>query len=244
MFTNGLEKLNFFSENDLPIYNDKNNIKFLMFGETCEFRVRTMYTKEPETIKWINAMEQDSIFYDIGANIGIYSIYAASRWIKRTYSFEPSVSNNYILGRNITLNNFESKIVNCNFAISAKNGYTFFDKNEAVGSGNNQIAVSGNYVCGQSTLKELIDSSIFEFPNYIKIDIDGFDFDVLVSAGHHLNDSRLKSVLIEVDETDCNYSNQVINFMANCSFPHVEKRHYPDFDNYYYRPVFNYIFRR
>ena len=40
-------------------------------------RMDRMLTKEPETIKWINNFETDSVFFDIGANIGIYSLYSA-----------------------------------------------------------------------------------------------------------------------------------------------------------------------
>ena len=33
--------------------------------------------KEKETIEWINSFEEGSIFFDIGANIGVFSIYGA-----------------------------------------------------------------------------------------------------------------------------------------------------------------------
>ena len=40
-------------------------------------RVDRILSKEPETIEWINSFENDSIFFDIGANIGIYTLYSA-----------------------------------------------------------------------------------------------------------------------------------------------------------------------
>ena len=67
----------------------------------------SFFTKEPETLDWINNFEQKEnlIFWDIGANIGLYSIYNS---IKNkdsiTISFEPSSSNLRILSRNISIN--------------------------------------------------------------------------------------------------------------------------------------------
>ena len=47
-------------------------------------RVNTFYSKEPETLKWIDNFNEDKniIFWDIGANIGLYSIYAALKFPK------------------------------------------------------------------------------------------------------------------------------------------------------------------
>jgi len=81
-FVEGLEKLPFYHENQLPMatVNTKlGDIKFTMYGETTEFRVRTLFTKEPETIAWIDSFKTGEVFWDIGANIGLYGIYAAKK---------------------------------------------------------------------------------------------------------------------------------------------------------------------
>ena len=41
------------------------------------YRCKTFKTKEPDTLTWIEQMGEDSVFWDIGANVGLYSIYAA-----------------------------------------------------------------------------------------------------------------------------------------------------------------------
>ncbi len=41
-----------------------------------KYRIKTFSTKEPETLAWIDSFESDAVFWDVGANIGLYSIYA------------------------------------------------------------------------------------------------------------------------------------------------------------------------
>ena len=59
------------------------------------YRYRTFFSKEPETINWIDNFEKNSVFYDIGANVGLYSI--ASMCKIQKFSFEPSLILNYLL---------------------------------------------------------------------------------------------------------------------------------------------------
>ena len=64
----------------------------------------TFLSKEPETLEWINSFHPNSVFFDVGANIGLYSIYAAKSVNAEVYCFEPSVFNLPILAKNIYLN--------------------------------------------------------------------------------------------------------------------------------------------
>ena len=81
-----------------PIVSQKTDfgtIKFFCLGKTPEWRARTLLTKEPETIEWINTFSDKDVFWDIGANVGVYTLYAALRNIA-VLSFEPSPSNYYL----------------------------------------------------------------------------------------------------------------------------------------------------
>ena len=78
-----------------------------------KWRIDTLLTKEPETIEWINNFKDNKelVFWDIGANIGLYSIYAALRYKDiKIISFEPSTNNLRILSRNISINQLDEKI--------------------------------------------------------------------------------------------------------------------------------------
>ena len=60
--------------------NEK-NIKFFVPNNVINLRVNRILSKEPDTIKWINQFDRGSniIFWDVGANIGLFSIYAATK---------------------------------------------------------------------------------------------------------------------------------------------------------------------
>src|SRR3990167_8176822 len=76
----------------------------------CHYRAKTFSTKEPETLQWIDNIPEKSVFWDIGANIGLYSLYAAKRRHCRVWAFEPSVFNLELLARNIFLNKLTYQI--------------------------------------------------------------------------------------------------------------------------------------
>ena len=67
------------------------------------FRADSFSTKEPETIEWIDCITKGSIVWNIGANVGLYSRYAAKHRNCKVYAFEPSVFNLALLARNILL---------------------------------------------------------------------------------------------------------------------------------------------
>ena len=67
-------------------------ISFFIPNQLTEYRVDTFFTKEPETLEWIDTFDRnkDLIFWDIGANVGLYSIYNALKNVNsKTISFEP-----------------------------------------------------------------------------------------------------------------------------------------------------------
>jgi hypothetical protein len=77
------------------------------------WRAETLLTKEPETIAWLNYYtSKGGTFYDVGANIGVYSLYAAIKNPQLSvYAFEP-VKNNFIsLLNNKKLNKTNNFIV-------------------------------------------------------------------------------------------------------------------------------------
>src|SRR5579884_617028 len=67
-------------------------------------RVAVFSAKEPETLQWIDAIPRGSVLWDIGANVGHYSCYAAKARGCRVFAFEPSVFNLEFLARNVHLN--------------------------------------------------------------------------------------------------------------------------------------------
>lgn len=84
-------------------------LHFFCPGRLPVFRAETLLTKEPETIEWVDGFEENSIFWDIGANVGVYSLYVGLKKGVEVMAFEPATPNLYVLNRNIEINQLEKK---------------------------------------------------------------------------------------------------------------------------------------
>ena len=89
---------------------DKYQIKFANTNRLSIKRVETLFTKEPTTIPWLEAMNQGEVLVDIGANVGMSSIYAAIVSEVLVYSFEPEALNYAELNKNIFLNSLHGRV--------------------------------------------------------------------------------------------------------------------------------------
>ena len=100
----------------------KKIVSFFAPNSLIQWRVNTFYSKEPETLEWIdNFSKSNIIFWDIGANIGLYSIYAALKHKNiAVICFEASSNNLGILTRNVSINKLTHKILINPFPLSNK----------------------------------------------------------------------------------------------------------------------------
>ncbi len=80
------------------------------------WRAYTLHTKEPETLEWLDQLMPESVLWDIGANIGIYSLYAAKRGVL-VVAFEPNVTAYSILVNNVYLNELNDFILPLHMAL-------------------------------------------------------------------------------------------------------------------------------
>ncbi|PJB71159.1 MAG: hypothetical protein CO093_05740, partial [Alphaproteobacteria bacterium CG_4_9_14_3_um_filter_47_13] len=157
---------------------NQKNIKFWGQGGWSLYRGRSVLDKEPLTIRWIDGFAKDSLFWDIGANIGAYTIYAAAAKEIRTCCFEPSASNYAVLCKNIELNKADHLVTSFPIAFSAETKIDYLNM-VATASGNTggQFASAegrNTNIFRQSCLGFTIDDFIASYkmpvPNHIKID--------------------------------------------------------------------------
>lgn len=161
---------------------------------------------EPDTLSWIDEMSEGSTLWDIGANVGGYSIYAALRKQLNVYAFEPSPFNLEFLARNIWLNNLEDKITVIPIALSefASRAPFVMKRIEWAGSGSsflesetaNPDIENFNYNTIGLPADRLREIFNIPFPNYLKLDVDGIEALILSGAKEVL--STITSVLVEV----------------------------------------------
>ena len=235
-------------------------IKFFVPNQLLNYRVNTYFTKEPETLEWINSFEKkdDLIFWDIGANIGLYSIYNSLKNPKSTsIAFEASSSNLRILTRNISINNLEKKIKVVPLPLTNKENI-FQDMNEgnfveggALNSFGEKFNFEGKefiptmkYSLLGTTMNFLIENSILEIPDYIKIDVDGIEHLILEGGDKFLNNKKVKSLSIEINENFKEQYDKVLNLMNKYGFKLLHKKHNDDMfsEQSKFNKTFNYIF--
>ena len=172
-------------------------------------------TSRPETVAWIETfLKEDDIFYDVGANIGAYSLMAAKYHNSniKVYAFEPGFSNFPQLVKNIVLNGCEESIIPLQVALSNKTIVGTFNYSNlvsgaalhALGEAIDELGRPFKPILRQPVLAYRVDDLVKQFripvPNHIKIDVDGAELAVLEGAAETLTDSSVKSIIVEVAE--------------------------------------------
>ncbi len=246
----------------IQILNQK--INFFIPNQLVEWRVDTFHTKEPETLDWIDTFDKsgDFIFWDIGANIGLYSIYNSLKHKKsQTISFEPSTSNLRVLSRNISINNLFDRIKIFTVPLTkGENKFLIMKEGEfqeggALNSFGENFDFEGkkfsskmNYQIYGTNINYLIDNKILDIPDYIKIDVDGIEHLILEGGNKYLSNKKIKSLSIEINENFTEQHEKVIEIMKKNDFKILHKKHSEDlFKNDPYSKfnrTFNYIFIR
>ena len=170
-------------------------------GENTGRKIFYFGEYEPAQEEVFLAMVPDRNVFDIGANIGIFTLLAASRGAK-VFAFEPSRMVRSQLELNITLNGFGERVSIVPDAVSDSEGMIPFfetrDGNWGVGrifSYGHSAGKSNDYVVPTKTLDHFI--SQLGMPDVVKIDIEGAEWLVLKGAPSTLADRRAPDFLIE-----------------------------------------------
>lgn len=195
-------------------------LEFVYSDPLEKYRVETLFTKEPETPVWIDTFAEyikqvngKAHFWDIGANIGCYALYAARKHPQlQVIAFEPFFKNFSRIRDNIEQNQLQNcEALYC--ALSDMDGLTRFQYTD------NRIGASGgtveqNQISEEEPSKILMDS-VFQFkgdglvqkdnlaqPNFIKIDVDGIELRILQGMSDILRSPGLRSILVEVNNRE------------------------------------------
>jgi len=138
--------------------------------------------ESPKQVAIVESLAPGKVFYDLGANVGFYSV-IASRLVGNTgkvVAFEPDPRNLTWLEKHKQINNF-SNLVLMPFAVGNKEGFGRFmmelhpclsHLSEEEGEGNVQIRKIDN----------LIAEGLIPPANIIKIDIEGGAYDAVLGA--------------------------------------------------------------
>ncbi|MDA0225662.1 MAG: FkbM family methyltransferase, partial [Proteobacteria bacterium] len=88
-------------EPNMALDHEGVRLRYYTPNAQTRWRVESLYTKEPDTIDWLCSMTREDLLFDVGANVGMYTIFAAATRGTRVLAFEPEAQNYGILNTNI-----------------------------------------------------------------------------------------------------------------------------------------------
>jgi len=191
--------------------------KLSITTETEQWRAETFWDKEPETLKWINQFNNTGLFVDIGANIGLYSLYAAAKHPDLTIiSIEPQLENYISLCLNVYRNNYYN-IIPHYLAVGDTDELSIFTQQY------NVAGATGGFFCSPNDKDNIRDfkkhwysrlilqrrlDSLFSLlfggrHTYLKIDTDANEKKIINGANNFIK--KTTEILIEVNNENRQY---------------------------------------
>lgn len=184
---------------------------------------------EPQVLDYIERLECDSVFYDLGACVGFFSLFAAARKL-RVFAFEIEAKNFAALKQNFSANRFSARA----FQVGVSDGTSQW-ANMRIGQdkagGHHKTLVVDEFAGPANIVKEeyaiervrvgALDQLVKEFglpsPNHMKIDIDGSEVVFLRGARSVLASYELRSLMFELYE-DSPYYKGIISQLSDYGF--------------------------
>lgn len=170
---------------------------------------------EPQTREWFaSQVKKGDVVFDVGANIGLYSI-LFSQLTDHSYSFEPTDTYDNLLLPNLQRNGI-TNVKTFKLALGDKVGL-FEEKIYRIWG---ETPVLAKY---EFTTLDKFCAKNKVIPNYLKIDVDGFDLEVLFGGLNVLLDNDV-TVCVEVNHalhTRGHKESEVTEFMTEIGYRHI-----------------------
>jgi FkbM family methyltransferase len=199
------------------------------------FRISTFSSKEPETLEWIDNLPRGCVVWDIGANVGLYSCYAAKARDCRVFAFEPAVFNLELLARNIWLNALTERVTIVPLPLTdvsavSKLNMTTTDWGGALSTFGQDYGFDGEplrKVFEFQTLGITINEAAallgIPQPDFIKIDVDGIEH-LILSGGAQVLEG-IEGISIEINDAFEEQAKLSEHFLRSAGLQFMYKKH-------------------
>ncbi len=216
-------------------------LKLAIPNELCKYRADSFSYKEPDTLNWIDSFPENSVVWDIGANVGLYSCYAGKSKNCRVFAFEPSVFNLELLARNIFLNDLQQNVTIIPVALNNTIGFNQFRLTStgwggALSSFAHNVNDSGEklksifeYQTLGMTLDDALDIFKIPHPSYIKLDVDGIEH-LILSGGIRVL-QQATEVLVELPGTWREQTDTASNILVKAGLKLIQNHTYDPIAN-------------
>lgn len=143
-----------------------------------------------QTTEMLGTLSAGKTFFDIGANVGYYTI-LASRLVGpsgKVVSFEPLIRNLSYLHRHVEMNQATNVRI-LPFAVSSDNTIVSFSAGQNSAMGYLDPSGAGDILVPTVTLDDIV-KELRVLPNVMKIDVEGAEMEVFRGADRVLTEAR------------------------------------------------------
>ena len=192
--------------------------------------------REPEVLDWIDGFAPDAVFFDIGANFGTETLYAALKpgGPKRICAFDAELIGSYNLALNLKLNKI-AHVDNYVIAVGDRSGFAALPENLNY----LHVADLDKYARSTKHLRMItIDDFVAETglaPSYVKIDVDGPERAIVEGMRQTLHDRRLRSLMVEINDAASHAA--ITARLAEAGFTERPRAHRNDYNHIFDRPA-------
>jgi len=168
-------------------------------------RARGSYSGEPDMVDWLKtSLRPGDVFWDIGANVGAYSLLAAKVCPEaRVFSFEPFIPNFAHLWDNIALNGVSDRVFPLNMGLLDQTKPEALAVNDIrAGSSHHQVGGGGGKISqGVLCFKggDVASRLGIPLPTLLKLDIDGLEVRAVEGLADVLAGGSLREAMIEIE---------------------------------------------
>jgi FkbM family methyltransferase len=159
----------------------------------------------------LHCLRPEDLFADVGANVGIYTILSSGAVGARTVAFEPILTTYRGLVANVLLNGLTERAKTHNVAVGRQAGTVVLTNTQGamdhVVAGDESPTTSDT--CAVTTLDEALSGAR---PAMIKIDVEGFEAEVLAGASATLCSQSMLAVIVEVNSLSRRYGHSEDQF--------------------------------
>jgi FkbM family methyltransferase len=139
----------------------------------------------------LHFLRPDDLFFDIGANVGCYTVLASGVCKARTWAFEPDPTTVPHLDRNIAINALQNRVTVHQIALGATEANIPFTIGQDTENKVANDAEPNVRIVRQVPLDTLAGTKV---PAMIKMDVEGYEPEVIKGAASLICDSRLKVI--------------------------------------------------
>ena len=152
----------------------------------------------------LHFLRPEDIFFDVGANVGSYTLLASGVCKTRSVAIEPVQKTFNILSKNITLNNIQNKVSLVNAVVGGSVSTIVFTQTEDT---QNHVVSADELTTDAVELPVITINALITqgFPALIKIDVEGYETEVVKGMNKILEDHVLKAIIIELNGSGGRY---------------------------------------